>query len=84
MMRLLLSGFSTVSTLKANTETSGILPIPLESYAEAASLSLGNVLAARASFDPFNVVALVIFVCAIVHTFLTARIRHWPRSSMPW
>lgn len=59
MMRLLLSGFSAVSTLKANTETAGILPIPLESYPEAASLSLGDVLAARASFDPFNVIALV-------------------------
>jgi hypothetical protein len=35
------------------------------------------VLTHRAAVDPFNVVALVIFVCAILHTFLTAKIRHW-------
>ncbi len=31
----------------------------------------------RAGADPFNLVALAIFACAIIHTFFTARIRHW-------
>lgn len=34
-------------------------------------------IASRAAAEPFNVVATVMFVLAVLHTFLTARIRHW-------
>jgi hypothetical protein len=36
-----------------------------------------EVLKARAAAEPFNVVATVIFILAVLHTFATARIRHW-------
>ncbi len=53
------------------------LPIPLDSYQEPAGAGLWAVLVHRATVDPVNLAALVIFVCAIIHTFLAARIRHW-------
>lgn len=54
-----------------------VLPLPLEVYREATAASLGQVLAGRIAHAPFNLVALIIFLLAIVHTFLTARFRHW-------
>ena len=83
MSRLILTGlavFSSVLPLQA-AQTGGIyaplLPTPLEQYHDPAGAGLWEVLAHRATADPFNVVALVIFACAILHTFLTAKIRHW-------
>ncbi|MBM3855504.1 MAG: hypothetical protein FJ399_20505, partial [Verrucomicrobia bacterium] len=54
-----------------------VLPIPLEAYTEGPGASLVDVLSARAELVPFNVVATVIFLLAIGHTFLTGRFRHW-------
>lgn len=53
------------------------LPRDLASYHDPAGATLWEVLVHRAGVDPFNVVALAIFVGAIIHTFLTARIRQW-------
>lgn len=53
------------------------LPRPLETYHDASTASLVQVLAHRAALEPFNAVATAIFVLAIVHTFLTAKFRHW-------
>jgi hypothetical protein len=53
------------------------LPIPLESYRELANAGRGEVLRSRVESAPFNLVASGIFLLAIVHTFLTARFRHW-------
>ncbi len=53
------------------------LPTPLDGYHDPAGGSLWDVLAHRAAVNPFNLAALAIFVCAIVHAFLTAKIRHW-------
>lgn len=53
------------------------LPTPLDQYHDPAGGSLWDILASRASADPFNLAAAAIFGCAIVHAFLTARIRHW-------
>ncbi|MBI5380869.1 MAG: putative Na+/H+ antiporter [Opitutae bacterium] len=57
-------------------EAAAGLPIPIERYADPAG-GLGSVLLHRATSEPFNVVALAIFLCAIAHTFLTAKIRHY-------
>lgn len=54
-----------------------LLPTPLEQYHDPAGAGLWEVLSHRVAVDPFNLVALAIFVCAIVHTFLCAKIRHW-------
>jgi Na+/H+ antiporter NhaD/arsenite permease-like protein len=44
-------------------------PTPLEDYAKPASASLWDTLCARVQQDPFNLVATVIFLLAIIHTF---------------
>ena len=53
------------------------LPIPLDQYHEAPGASLWTVLRQRAEAEPINLAALAIFAAAIVHTFLTAKFRHW-------
>ena len=45
-------------------------PRPLESYQDGAIDSIGAQLVGRAKADPFNVIASVIFLAAIVHTFM--------------
>ena len=52
-------------------------PRSLESYGDAADASVMEVLRSRIEAEPFNLVATVIFFLAIIHTFLTARFRHW-------
>ena len=52
-------------------------PRPLADYAAVQSPDLGSTLAGRARVEPFNVVATIIFVLAILHTFASAKIRHW-------
>ena len=51
------------------------LPRPLESYADPQG-GLLEVLQHRLAAEPFNGVALAIFLCAICHTFLTSKFRH--------
>lgn len=52
-------------------------PRDVTSYADPAGASVWATIAARAAAEPFNVVATVIFVLAVLHTFATAQIRHW-------
>ena len=72
-----------------DTKSPGSFPIPLESYAEAEQareaelgrkLTVLEVLAVRARQDPFNLLATVIFLLAIGHTFLCSsfnRLAHY-------
>jgi hypothetical protein len=48
-------------------------PLPLSSYPAPSPDGLLATLAARVEIEPFNAVATVIFVAAIVHTFTAAR-----------
>jgi hypothetical protein len=52
-------------------------PRALSTYADTPSAGVMEVISARAAAEPFNVVATVIFVLAVLHTFATAKIRHW-------
>lgn len=53
-------------------------PLPLESYGDGeGGGSVLEVMKGRIAAEPFNLVATVIFLLAIIHTFLTARFRHW-------
>jgi hypothetical protein len=52
-------------------------PTPLDAYGEAAGRGVIEILAGRIAAEPFNLVASVIFLLAVVHTFLAGRIRHW-------
>lgn len=51
-------------------------PRPLESYGLAHDEGVMAVLKERAAAEPFNIVATVIFALAVLHTFMTAKIRH--------
>jgi hypothetical protein len=56
-------------------------PRPVTAYAATDVPSLWATLAGRATAEPFNVVATVIFALAITHTFMTARFRHWAHAA---
>lgn len=51
-------------------------PRPLSTYGDE-GLGVFDTLKSRAVAEPFNLVATIIFLLAIIHTFLTARFRHW-------
>src|SRR5438034_9239134 len=59
------------------TTHSSPFPRPLADYAALESPDLAATLAARIKAEPFNLVASIIFLLAICHTFLTAKFRHW-------
>ncbi|MGB5750154.1 MAG: putative Na+/H+ antiporter, partial [Desulfobacterales bacterium] len=48
-------------------------PPSLESYNDADYTSIMAILKNRAKQEPFNLIATLIFLCAIVHTFLTSK-----------
>lgn len=58
-----------------------ILPRALSSYAVPAGGGLADVLVSRIQAEPFNLVATVLFLLAITHTFLTSRFRHWAHEA---
>ena len=64
----------------AAAPTSGALeasfPPPLESYADAHLESVSDILRHRVAQEPFNLVATLLFLGAVIHTFLTHRFRH--------
>ncbi len=55
----------------------GPFPRPLDSYGDGGSVDTGTVLVSRAFAEPFNMVATVIFLLAIIHTFLAPNILAW-------
>lgn len=54
----------------AAADSGAAFPPALESYQSTPEASLLDVLSARVQREPFNLVALIIFLLAIVHTFL--------------
>ena len=40
-------------------------------------MTLWQVLQHRVEVEPFNLVATILFVLAVIHVFLTAKFRHW-------
>jgi hypothetical protein len=79
MKRLLsLLGFLlTVRVGAAEASSAALFPKNLGDYADPVGGSVLEVLRSRMLEEPFNVVATVIFLLAVLHTFATARIRHW-------
>jgi hypothetical protein len=49
-------------------------PPPLDSYQDGETANVGAVLLGRIRVEPFNLVATVIFLLAIIHTFLAPKI----------
>src|SRR5262249_52964369 len=54
-------------------------PPPLASYGDGQLPGLWDVLRNRVHKEPFNLWATIIFLCAIIHTFLTHKFVHWSR-----
>ena len=52
-------------------------PRALSDYGDAGSVGIWNVIHARAVAEPFNVVATVIFLLAVIHTFFAPKFLHW-------
>ena len=56
-------------------------PLPLSEYADrradAPAQPLKEKLEARTKIDPFNITATIIFLCAILHTFLAGIFQKW-------
>ena len=52
-------------------------PKELADYSDPVGGSVMEVLRSRVAEEPFNIVATVIFLLAVLHTFATGRIRHW-------
>jgi hypothetical protein len=69
------------ATAWAGTATHGEpFPVPLTEYTTDGvenGAGLWTILQHRIEQEPFNLIATVLFFLAIVHTFLTARFRHW-------
>lgn len=70
-------GFGVTQSLAATAGALPPFPVPLESYGDAAATDLWQVLVGRVAAEPFNLVASLIFLAAIIHTFFAAKIRHW-------
>ncbi|MCY4380398.1 MAG: putative Na+/H+ antiporter [Proteobacteria bacterium] len=70
---------ATVSWLRSNnslaatshsTPVDSLLPPPLESYQDSHLNTLGEILLGRIAHEPFNLIATLIFILAIVHIFI--------------
>jgi len=55
----------------------GAFPPPLDSYGDSGAQSLWEVLKGRVAKEPFNLWATVLFIGAVIHTFVTHKFRHW-------
>ena len=61
--------------LAAGVAQAAEFPRPTNSFQDAGLAGLGAKLLHRAQAEPFNVFASALFLCAIVHTFLTSKFR---------
>jgi hypothetical protein len=68
---------ATAASSAAGADVPGAnFPLPLEAYGDAAGAGIWEKLFHRLSVEPFNLLGTLIFLGAIVHTFLVARFRH--------
>lgn len=56
-------------------------PRPLSSYQAVDGASLVDTLVARIQAEPSNLAATIVFLLAILHTFATAKFRHWAHAA---
>jgi hypothetical protein len=70
-------GAVTVAAAAAPGVDGAPFPPPLESYRDAHLTGVWEVLQHRVRQEPFNLVATLLFLGAVVHTFFTHKFRHW-------
>ena len=68
-----LAGLAYASAPEAVHGDTPEFPPSLENYNDADMESIGAILTNRIKQEPFNLVATLIFLCAIIHTFLTSK-----------
>ncbi len=69
-MALALAAASAAEPMGTATE---VFPLPLDGYGDGGVTGVGNILRHRMAAEPFNLIATLIFILAIVHTFLAPR-----------
>jgi hypothetical protein len=55
----------------------GEFPPPLDSYGDSGVQSIWEILKGRATKEPFNLWATLLFLAAVIHAFFTHKFRHW-------
>jgi len=70
-------GFELMAAGRAAAVERPVFPLAIESYQDGHLSGVAEVLRYRAGVEPFNVYVTLIFLGAIVHTFLAQRFRHW-------
>ena len=74
---VLMYGYPVHASAAAIESSSGAtvtsFPRPVDSYADQDAPGLGDKLIQRIKSEPFNLVATLIFLCAVIHTFLASR-----------
>lgn len=77
LMLVLLALMAVPALCAAPTNTGSNFPIPLGDYGDAGQSNILEILKGRMAKDPFNLIATIIFLLAIVHTFLASKFMHW-------
>jgi hypothetical protein len=72
----LLAGAAALAAGEGRGSDAAPFPPPLASYGDAQLDGLLDILRHRVEREPFNLVATLLFLGAVVHTFLTHRFRH--------
>ncbi len=57
----------------ASPEGTSVFPLPLDRYNDSNMTGVLKILLHRIGQNPFNLLATLIFLCAIIHTFLTSK-----------
>jgi hypothetical protein len=73
LLGISLPGFVYASAPEAAHGDAPEFPPSLESYHDSNMQGIGAILINRIKQEPFNLVATLIFLCAIIHTFLTSK-----------
>jgi Putative Na+/H+ antiporter len=74
ILAISLLGILPVLAATAPSANAASFPRPLDSYGDEGSVDVWSVLITRAFAEPFNLVATIIFLLAIIHTFLASKI----------
>jgi hypothetical protein len=87
LMLLVIFGIATVAYASGGSHGEDFaFPPSLDSYGDEDIRGIGAILLHRIAQEPFNLTASLIFLCAIIHTFLTSKFlsianrwNHWGR-----
>ena len=70
---LIVGALGTPAVAGVPGEAPAAFPRPLDTYGDAQLTAIAEILAARVSAEPFNLLATLIFLYAITHTFMASR-----------